>query len=189
MGRRSSPVAQVVISGLRVIHQRSVKCAFKSIRSVILSPIVGDLEQLAKSIRTAFPGEKLVSIRLWGESLGRPGEDGVLLTGCETVNDCLRLKFADGEVLAVWSPLNVEITAKRFMIGSAESMRFTHYYCGRPMLPDNIIYRDYALQGGLVRFRTNLDRVPGSGWMHESTAISFPAVEIIFDPYASFTHF
>lgn len=144
---------------------------------------MADLEQLAESIRTTFPGEKLGSMRLWGESLGRPGEDGVLLIGCEIVNDCLRLKFADDEALAVWNPLDVEITAKQFKIGSADSMRFTQYYSCRPMLPENILYRDYALHDGLVRFRTNLDRVPGSGWMHESTAISFPAVEIIFDPY------
>jgi hypothetical protein len=144
---------------------------------------------LAKKIRTAFPGEKPGSMRLWGESAGRPGEDGVLLTGCERVNDCLRLKFADGEVLAVWNPLGVEITGDRFLIRSADSMRFTRYDYGRPMLPDNIIYRDYALQDGFVRSRTNLERVPGSGWMHESVAISFPAVEINFDPYASFTHF
>lgn len=143
---------------------------------------MADLEQLAESIRTAFPGKKLGSMRLWGESLGRPGEDGVLLIGCEIVNDCLRLKFADDEVLAVWNPLDVEITSKHLRIGSADAMRFTQYYWGRPQLPENILYRDYALQEGLVQFRTNLDRVPGSGWMDESTTISFPAVEIIFDP-------
>jgi hypothetical protein len=65
-------------------------------------------------------------------------------------------------------------------------MRFTRYYCGRPKCPENILYRDYALQDGLIQFRTNEAWVvPGSGWMHEATAISFPAVEMIFDPRAS----
>jgi len=85
---------RTIHSGWAVIHQRPRKCAFESIRSFILSPIMADLEQLAESIRKAFPGKKLGSMRLWGESLGRPGEDGVLLIGCEIVNDCLRLKFA-----------------------------------------------------------------------------------------------
>ena len=40
-------------------------------------------------------------MRLWGESLGRPGEDGGVLIGREAVNDCIRLKFEDDEVLAV----------------------------------------------------------------------------------------
>jgi hypothetical protein len=125
-------------------------------------------------------------MRLWGQSLGRPGEDGHVLIGCDAVNDCLRLRFKDDEVLAAWNPLDVKITTKRFRIGSADSMRFTRYYCGRPKLPENILYRDYALQDGLIRFRTNEDWVvPGSGRMHEATALSFPAVEIIFDPYAS----
>jgi hypothetical protein len=125
-------------------------------------------------------------MRLWGQSLGRPGEDGHALIGCEAVNDCLRLKLEDDEVLAVWNPLDVKFTTKRFRIGSADSMRFTRYYCGRPRRPENILYRDYALQDGLIHFRTNEAWVAsGSGRMHEATAISFPAVEIIFDPYAS----
>jgi len=128
-------------------------------------------------------------MRLWGESLGRPGEDGRVLIGCEAVNDCLRLKFEDDEVLAVWNPLDVKITTKRFRIGSADCMRFTQYYAGRQRLSENILYLDYALQNGLIQFRTNLDKVPGSGWMHEATAISFPAVEIIFDPWVSDSRF
>jgi hypothetical protein len=68
-------------------------------------------------------------------------------------------------------------------------MRLTRYYVDRPRLPKNILYRDYALQDGLVVFRTNENRVPGSGWMNEGTAISFPAVEIIFDPWVSDSRF
>jgi hypothetical protein len=124
-------------------------------------------------------------MRLWGESLGRPGEDSHVLIGCETVNDCLRLRFDDGEVLAVWNPLDVKITTKRFRIESADCMRFTQYCGGLPRIPENILYRDYALQDGIVVFRTNEKRVPGSGWMHEATVSSFPAVEMIFDPWVS----
>jgi hypothetical protein len=161
-------------------------CTFESIRSFILFPIVADLEELAENIRRIIPDLKWGSMRLWGQSLGRPGEDGHVLIGCEAVNDCLRLRLKGDEVLAVWNPLEVKITTKRFRIGSADSMRFTRYYCGRPRLPENILYRDYALQDGLIQFRTNENWVvPGSGWMHEATAFSFPAVEIIFDLHVS----
>jgi hypothetical protein len=147
---------------------------------------MADLEDFADSIRRIIPDLKWGSMRLWGQSLGRPGEDGHKLIGCEAVNDCLRLRLEDDEVLAIWNPLDVKITTKRFRIGSADSIRFTSYYCGRPKLPENILYRDYAMHDGLVRFRTNVEWVAHwSGWMHEATATSFPAVEIIFDPYAS----
>lgn len=57
-------------------------------------------------------------------------------------------------------------------------MRFTYYFWDRPKLPGNIFYRDYATHDGLIAFRTNENTVPGSGWLPESTAASFAAVEI-----------
>jgi hypothetical protein len=59
--------------------------------------IVTDLEQVAKNIRTILPEAKSGPMRLWGKPLGRPGEDGHVLIGCEAVNDCLRLKFTDDD--------------------------------------------------------------------------------------------
>jgi hypothetical protein len=56
-------------------------------------------------------------------------------------------------------------------------LRFT-YYWAHPRIPENIRHRDYALHNGLVIFRTNEDRVPGSGGLPDSTASSNPAVEI-----------
>lgn len=147
---------------------------------------MADLEDIAESIRRVIPDLKWGPMWLWGQSLGRPGEDGHKLIGCEAVNDCLRLKLESDEVLAVWNPLDVKITTRRFRIGSAESIRFTRYYCGRPKLPENILYRDYALHDGLVLFRTNEEWLGHRrGWLHEATATSFPAVEIVFDPYTS----
>ena len=139
--------------------------------------IVGELERVAEEIRRLLPEVKRGPMRLWGEPFGRPGENCQVLMACEAVNNCLRMKFADDEVLAVWNPRNVEITRERFRIGSADAMRFTYFY-GHPRDASNILYRDYSLQNGLVLFRTNEDRVPGSGWMPESTVSAFTAVEI-----------
>lgn len=141
-----------VISELTVTRPRS---SDRLIRSAILFLIMADLEDIANSIRRTIPDLKWGSMRLWGQSLGRPGEDGHKLIECEAINGCLRLKLEDDEVLAVWNPLDVKITTKRFRIGSADSIRFTSYYCGRPQLPENILYRDYTLQDELVWLRTN----------------------------------
>ena len=117
-------------------------------------------------------------MRLWGESLGRPGEDGHTLIACDVTDNCLRLRFTDDEVLAVWNPVDVEIGPSLFRIGNAVAMRFTYYWWDRPRTPENIFYRDYELHEGRIVFRTNEDRVPGSGWMPDETARSHPAVQI-----------
>ena len=139
---------------------------------------MAEIKEFAKDIRAALPNVKSGPLRLWGEPLGRPGEDSHTLVGCDASENCLRLRFTDDEVLAVWNPSDVEIGPSRFRIGSAESMRFTYYGGDRPRTPANIFYRDYALHEGLIAFRTNEDRVPGSGQLPDATAQIHPAVEI-----------
>jgi hypothetical protein len=138
---------------------------------------VADLERLAESIMKQLPAVKSGTLRLWGQSFGRPGEDRHTLIGCAATEDCLRLQFAGDEVLALWNPIDVRIDASQFRVGSATAMRYT-YYGNREKLPGNIRYRDYAFHNGLVIFRTNENRVPGSGWMPEETASTSPAVEL-----------
>lgn len=138
-----------------------------------------DLEQVARGISEMLPRVKSGPLLLWGQPLGRPGEDAHFLIGCEAIRDCLRLRFRNDEVLALWNPTEIEINAERFRIGRATAMRFTYYFWDRPRLPENIFYRDYAIHDGLIVFRTNEDIVPGSGWLPESTIASFAAVEII----------
>lgn len=140
--------------------------------------IVIHLEPLAESIKAMLPHVKSGPMKLWGEPVGRPGEDGHVLIAVEAVNDCLRLIFTDDEVLAVWNPDHIEINAQRFKIGLADAMRYTRYYPDRPKIAENILYRDYLIQDRFIAYRTNEDRVPGSGWMPESTRASFPAIEI-----------
>jgi len=139
---------------------------------------MADIEQVAKNISLMLPHVKSGPMRLWGQPLGRTGEDAHFLIGCEAIRDCLRLRFTDDEMLAVWNPTEIEINAKRFRIGCATAMRFTYYFWDRPRLPENIFYRDYAIHDGLIVFRTNEIIVPGSGWLPESTIVSFAAVEI-----------
>lgn len=136
-----------------------------------------DLTELVLEISALLPAVKSGPLRLWGQSFGRPGEDWHTLVSCNATGDCLRLHFTDDEVLAVWNPTEVQIDKDHFRIGSATEMRFTCYW-GIQRTSENIRYRDYSLHNGLVIFRTNENRVPGSGWLPESTVSSTPAVEI-----------
>jgi hypothetical protein len=87
------------------------------------------------------------------------------------------LRFDVGEVLAVWNPLDVEIDAREFRIGNAASIRWTWYYYGRPQIPENLFYIDYAKQDSSIIFRTNWDQTPGTGMLDSAT--NFPAVEML----------
>jgi hypothetical protein len=135
------------------------------------------LETIAKRITSILPDVKSGPLRLWGQSFGRPGENAVTITGCEATHDCLRFSFTNDEVLAVWNPADVEVDASTFRIGSATAIRWTEYCCW-PKTPENIRYWDFALEDTRVAYRTNEDRIPGSGWLDGSTTSSNPAVEI-----------
>lgn len=139
--------------------------------------MVPSLEDIAKKITSILPDVKSGPLRLWGQSFGRPGENALTLAGCEASDDCLRFSFTNDEVLAVWNPADVEINARTFRIGSATALRWT-VYCRLPKTPEHIRYWDFALEDASVAYRTNEDRIPGSGWLDRSAASAYPAVEI-----------
>jgi len=132
--------------------------------------------ELAAIITIALPNVRRGTLRFWGQWFGRPYDNIHTVVSCDATDDCLRLRFDGGEVLAVWNPLDVEIDAREFRIGNAASIRWTWYYYGRPQTPENLFYIDYAKQDGSIAFRTNWDQTPGTGTL--DSAASFPAVEM-----------
>ena len=138
--------------------------------------IVPTPEQLAAEISTKLPSVLCGTLRFWGEWFGRPYDNRHVVVSCDATDDCLRLHFSEGEVVAVWNPAEVEIDANKFRIGSAKALRWTWYYYGRPQNPENLFYMDYAQENGSVLFRTNWDQIPGSGSLNSTG--SLPAVEM-----------
>src|ERR1700722_19365631 len=113
--------------------------------------IVPTPEQLAAEISTKLPSVMSGTLRFWGVWFGRPHDNRHVVVSCDATDDCLRLYFSEGEVLAVWNPAEVEIDANKFRIGSAKALRWTWYYYGRPQNPENLCYMDYA-QGPQKKF-------------------------------------
>jgi hypothetical protein len=138
--------------------------------------IVPTPKQLAADISRMLPNVKSGSLRFWGEWFGRPFDNGHLVVSCDATDDCLRIHFNQGEVLAVWNLVEVKIDAKQFRIGSATALRWTWYYYGRSQTPENLFYMDYAKQKDDVVYRTNWNQVPSSGTL--DSAAKFPAVEM-----------
>lgn len=134
-------------------------------------------QDLANGLSAILPNVKCGALRFWGAWFGRPYDNGHRLVECHGSEDCLRLEFNEGEVLAVWNPSDVQITETSFRIGCATALRWTWFYYGRPKTPENLYYLDYAQQDGGIVFRTNWDTIPGNGWL-EKDASSYPAVEM-----------
>ena len=134
-------------------------------------------QDIANELLAILPNVRSGALRFWGDWFGRPFDNGHLLVECHASEDCLRLHFNEGEVLAVWNPSDVQITELTFRIASATALRWTWFYYGRPKTPDNLYYRDYAQQEGGIIYRTNGEMIPGEGWPGND-ARSYPAVEM-----------
>ncbi|MGA7858884.1 MAG: hypothetical protein WCA11_13190 [Terracidiphilus sp.] len=99
-----------------------------------------------------LPIVKSGSLRFWGEWLGKPYDNWHVVVSCDATDDCLQIHFNQGEVLAVWNPIDVEIDAKQFRIGSATALRWTWYSYGQSQTPVNLRHMDYAKQDSTDKF-------------------------------------
>jgi hypothetical protein len=134
-------------------------------------------QEIAKDISAILPHVKRGALRFWGEWFGRPFDNYHWLVACDATDDCLRLRFNEDEILAVWNPADVVITETKFRIGSATALRWTWYYYGRSKTPENLRYKDYAQHDGRIDFRTNSDTIRGNGWLAQD-AVFYPAAEM-----------
>src|ERR1700751_2220433 len=116
-------------------------------------------KQLAEDITNMLPRVKTGTLRFWGKWFGKPYDNCHRVISCDATDDCLRIRFDEGEVLTVWDPVMVEIDARKFRIGNASAVRWTWFYYGRAQTPENLFYEDYVLQEDGVAFRTNGDQV------------------------------
>jgi len=139
--------------------------------------IMPQVEELAAKVSALLPNPRYGPLKVWGRSFGRPGENWYTVESCYANGDCLRFKFGFDEVLAVWYPTDVEISEKVIRIGRASAIRVS-WYGANPKVPENIQYKDFALIDGSVTFRTNMDTVPGTGWLNQELVESNPAVII-----------
>jgi hypothetical protein len=109
-------------------------------------------KEIAKDITAVLPHVKDGSLRFWDEWFGRPFDNCHRLMECNATDGCLRLRFDEDEILAVWNPTGVEIDETTFRIGSATDVRWTWYYYGRTKTSENLRYRDYAQGDGWIAY-------------------------------------
>ena len=101
-------------------------------------------KQLAADITKKLPNVKSGSLRFWGNWFGKPYDNWHVVVSCDATDDCLQIHFNEGEVLAVWNPVGVQIDETQFRIGSATAVRWAWYSYGQARTPANLRHIDYA---------------------------------------------
>jgi len=136
---------------------------------------IAQTKEIADAIRRALPHVKSGSLRVWGCRFGRPHDNCHAPVWCEAEDDCLRVRFNEGEILSVWSPRGAVVDAETFRIDEALRVRWEWFHYGRPKTPENLCFEDFTRNRDKIAVSTNID------WhkpeFHPDA--SYPAVEIV----------
>lgn len=97
------------------------------------------------------------SLRIWSQWFGRPCDNIHRIVTASSASDHVKLSFDEGETLAVWEPVGLEITTEAFTVKQADRVRWEWYYYGRPQTPENLYYEDYVNEGNRIAATTNVD--------------------------------
>lgn len=136
---------------------------------------MSNAKEIAHEIRTALPRFKGGSLRIWGHWFGRPHDNIPVPVACEVDGEVLRMRFNEGEMLTVWSPLGALVDEGTLRIDEAARVRWEWFYYGRPKTSENLYFGDFVLENGRVSATTNADWY---GPHVDDTDASWPAVEI-----------
>lgn len=97
------------------------------------------------------------TLRVFGDFFGKPFDNFHLPAACGLGSSGeLLVHFTGGELLSVWEPSDVRITASEFCIGDARRVLWEWYSYGRPPATENLRFIEHVTRGPVVR-RTESD--------------------------------
>lgn len=97
------------------------------------------------------------SLRIWGHWFGKPYDNDHAIVACTVANASLELLFDEGETLSIWEPRGLQLPSSGFSILSASRVRWEWFYYGRPQIPANRYFLDYAWTSGQMTLESNVD--------------------------------
>ena len=114
-------------------------------------------QEMSTRIQSLLPTLKAGTVRMWGEWIGKPYVSIFRIIECSGDDQKLTLGFEGGETLAIWKPEGLDTTLGVFSIKSATKERWEWDYYGRPKLPENHYFREFAIEGSSIFSTTNVD--------------------------------
>lgn len=115
-----------------------------------------------------------VSLCVFGDWFGRPGDNCHRLVSHEAKEDYVRLKFDEGETLEVWNPEGLRVDGRSFIIEKASRVRWEWFYYERPKNRQNRLFIEHLLVGERIEATTNIEWPPS----RFAPSQSYPAVSI-----------
>lgn len=125
-------------------------------------------------IDAALPTTKRGTLRIWGQWFGRPYDNIHIPISYSAFDEGLRFVFNDDEVLTIWKPELVVLTALKFEISNAARVRWEWCWYGSPKTASNLKYLDYSRSADRAEVTSNAHQADRS-WV----AITSPAVELV----------
>lgn len=118
--------------------------------NVVIEPSSQDIDRWDELARAGLAHGG--TLRVFGDFFGKPFDNFHRPASCEEGSSGeLRVHFTGGEVLSVWGPRDVEISASAFRIGGARRVLWEWYYYGRPAAPENLRFIEHVVRGPVVR--------------------------------------
>jgi hypothetical protein len=118
-----------------------------------------EIESLLAKYKHGKPDIKTGSLRFFGDSFGRPGDNQhtIVKIDYQAQDDCLIIRFNAGETLFVWQAKGIKADKDNFLIQSANRVRWEWFYYGRPQTPENLYYQQYTVKDGEVKVTHNIN--------------------------------
>jgi hypothetical protein len=131
-------------------------------------------EEYAASLNLKLGNLPRGSLRFWGVWFGRPYDNNHSIVGAEGQSDLLRIKFDDGELLSVWSPSGLKVSATVFQIADAARVRWEWNSYGSPAGYEEKCFEDFQKgQNGISNSRPSAYLKP----VPESMAVEILSLE------------
>ncbi|MBN1301608.1 MAG: hypothetical protein JW995_10375 [Melioribacteraceae bacterium] len=95
------------------------------------------------------------SIKIFGRWFGKPYDNYHRAVSAKYENNILNISFIEGETLEIHMPSDPEIDGNVLRIKTAETVKWSWYYYGKPKTKENLFYLKYTVKENEVSVNTN----------------------------------
>ena len=108
---------------------------------------------------------------MFGCWFGRPMDNLHQSISAIEIDNILKIKFSEGEVLEILEPSELLIKGTTLVIPKAKRVRWSWFYYGKPKRKDNLMSIEYLVQGNSISINSKIA-------LPEKASLSEPAVQI-----------
>ena len=104
---------------------------------------------------TLEPSVRSGSLCIFECWFGRPMDNHHQIQSATFDGEVLKLAFDEEETLEIWNPSELAIHRTSLKIYYASKVKWSWYYYGKPIQPDNLFFKEYIVKDEKVLTNTN----------------------------------